>query len=563
MLLLSLPHELLLEIWDALHTRADMNGLVQTCHYFHDDCNGRLYQNAVGESFHLSALTWATIHDSVTTVRKFLAAGFDPTNPSLLGVLGTAARRGRKEIVQLLLDYGLDPDAQDHASVDTTPLHEAVRHGHTEIAEMLLNAGADVNAETSWNQTVLSAAISGGFVDAVALVIDRGASMDLPMEDDGSPLSYAAKCGHSEVVSLLLKMNVPVEDAGLNEGTPLFWAARCGHAECMKQLMDAGANVQVTTERGENALHWAASSGDKQAVSLLLDKGTPFDIPDRRGRTALSWACAAFRRNVNVVELILQQNVNLEIKNEEGRTPLSVAAMRGFKNAVHLLLDHGADPATTDHDGCTPLSLATCDGHTATALTLLKETPQMPVQKILEMIDTPDRHNRTPLFFATLYGHADIVRALLQRGNSAMNTPTCAGRTARSLVNDYQESAQFTDKEMVQFICKWISCPAEARSCPEDVTFPAADDIDGETTCDRCEFRISPFDRHFHCRTCHGDNFDLCIECLASGATCHDASHPLQTIGMVNDEWAVVSDEPVYQTAITLAIRSAEGSSDS
>lgn len=46
MLLLDLPLELLLEIWDALDDVKDMNTIVWTCHYAYNNLNGRLYRFA-------------------------------------------------------------------------------------------------------------------------------------------------------------------------------------------------------------------------------------------------------------------------------------------------------------------------------------------------------------------------------------------------------------------------------------------------------------------------------------------------------------------------------------
>jgi hypothetical protein len=50
LLLLDLPHELLLEIWDVLDPKGDegtKNALVQTCLYFRVNFDFRLYQETV------------------------------------------------------------------------------------------------------------------------------------------------------------------------------------------------------------------------------------------------------------------------------------------------------------------------------------------------------------------------------------------------------------------------------------------------------------------------------------------------------------------------------------
>lgn len=53
--------------------------------------------------------------------------------------LHEAARLGRKELVQLLLDSGADPDPR--SGYGLTPLALAAQMGHTEIMELLLQKG--------------------------------------------------------------------------------------------------------------------------------------------------------------------------------------------------------------------------------------------------------------------------------------------------------------------------------------------------------------------------------------------------------------------------------------
>jgi ankyrin repeat protein len=54
--------------------------------------------------------------------------------------LGSAARWGRREIVQLLQDRGADPNRAGASWA--TPLAWAVKKGHSDIAAMLRSAGA-------------------------------------------------------------------------------------------------------------------------------------------------------------------------------------------------------------------------------------------------------------------------------------------------------------------------------------------------------------------------------------------------------------------------------------
>ncbi|CAI8031605.1 Ankyrin repeat and sterile alpha motif domain-containing protein 1B [Geodia barretti] len=65
-----------------------------------------------------------------------------------------AARTGRKEIVEVLLDAGTDPNCLDGAS-GTCPLHEAVRFFRKEVARVLLEFGAKLSQQSANGETAV------------------------------------------------------------------------------------------------------------------------------------------------------------------------------------------------------------------------------------------------------------------------------------------------------------------------------------------------------------------------------------------------------------------------
>lgn len=106
--------------------------------------------NEYDESCSGRRLNWiasdAIGHGNITVLRRLLdhtpacyrAAFFDPEYHNLLS---EASVYGHAEIVQLLLDQGADPRAED--GLGMTPLAWAVRQGHDRVAACLKQAGAD------------------------------------------------------------------------------------------------------------------------------------------------------------------------------------------------------------------------------------------------------------------------------------------------------------------------------------------------------------------------------------------------------------------------------------
>jgi len=202
-------------------------------------------------------------------------------------VLTWAARRGREEVVKMLLERGdVNPDQAD-TKYGQTPLSCAAEHGHSEVVKMLLERG-DVNpdqVETFYGRTPLSWAAKNGHSKIVKMLLERGdVNPDQADTKYGwTPLSYAAKNGHSGVVETLLEWGDvnPNQAIGSYGETPLLWAAENGHSNVVKTLLKRGdVNPdQADTIYGWTPLSLAAENGHSEVVKMLLERGT--SIPTR------------------------------------------------------------------------------------------------------------------------------------------------------------------------------------------------------------------------------------------------------------------------------------------
>lgn len=513
-LLLDLPHELLLAIWDALDPESDegtRNALVQTCRYFRVNLEFRLYQGTVkvtAPSVH--ALEWAARNGQVGTIQKLLNAGLCHTNDASKAVLA-AAKYGHRDAIQTLLWHDFDPNEKDICGL-CTPLHRAAAEGHVEIIKDLLEAGADTEALDHDSETAYAIAVLGGQANAVSFFLTRGMSTETLIH---------------------------------GQGTSLAWAARCGHLQVMEALLDAGADIKAVTGNGETILFWAARCGQPTSLALLLARGAAPDVPDRRGETPLHAACAC-RGPVETVTLLLQ---HVEVDRRalsNGRTALAVAASVGFVEAIKPLLETGADPTIKDADGSTPLALAARYGQAAYVLALLEGD----ADACEKYIDMPDECGRTPLFLATLYGHEQIVRVLLAKGSLARKKLTSAGRSPLSFANDHQVG-EFN----LRAVWEWLACPyyADVDQFAVLKASAKARRAFGSARCDQCQFALSTYDTHFHCAICHNDDFDICMECLGGGFTCLNPSHVLQMCISVDGlNWVPVPHEFFHQNTQTV-----------
>jgi ankyrin repeat protein len=178
-----------------------------------------------------------------------------------------------------------DPGRLDRPGEDKrTALHYAAEHDRREVAELLLDRGADPERETAWGDTPLQWAGALGSIEVGALLLDRGleAQLNLPV---------AAGLGLLERVRLMVDAKDPPgrippagepddhwpADAALHTGDVLgdafVLACRNGHPEVARYLLDEGADLEAKGVFGGTALQWAAIQGHEETALWLVEEG--------------------------------------------------------------------------------------------------------------------------------------------------------------------------------------------------------------------------------------------------------------------------------------------------
>lgn len=110
-------------------------------------------------------------------------------------------------------------------------------------------------------------------------------------------------------------------------------------------------------------IHTAAADGDTAMVEKLI-KAQPdlVNLKDNDGATPLHHAAA--KGQLAVVKLLIDNKADVNAQKNDGVTPLHVAAALGYKDIVVALLDAKADACAVDKKGRTPLSIAKAGGKT-------------------------------------------------------------------------------------------------------------------------------------------------------------------------------------------------------
>ncbi|KAJ8133100.1 hypothetical protein O1611_g522 [Lasiodiplodia mahajangana] len=261
-----------------------------------------------------------------------------------------------------------------------------------------------------------------------------------------TPLSLAAEAGHETLVRILLNGGVSPNTLDPEGYSPVYRAVSKGHKRVVEILLNSGANTD--SRYGPTPLRYAVCCSSIELVKLLLDRGARVDERDNNGRTPLS--LAAEWDHEKITELLLDQ---IDRQDENGGTNLFWAAAYAKRKIAELLLNRGALIDRTDENGETPLFwAAACAGRKIAELLLNRgaqidwkdengETPlfwaikQSP-KRVDPFLDQGRQYEMTPVSQASKRRNSEVIELLLARG-AKVNVSDNTGMTPLLLATKY------------------------------------------------------------------------------------------------------------------------------
>jgi len=242
-----------------------------------------------------------------------------------------------------------------------TALTFAAREGDIASARKLLDAGADINQTTEYGWTPLLTAVNNRNYQLAKLLLDRGANPNLANKGGWTPLYLAVDnrnieggdypvpkpdLDHLELIEALLVKgadpNLRVKDNTLTRtiftmqwffedgATPFIRAAQSSDTDLMALLLKHGADPKAVTANGDSALTVSGGIGwvdgvtyerspahNLAAVKMLLDLGLDPNHANNEGRTALMGA--ALKGRSDVIQVLVERGAKLEMRDRGSR----------------------------------------------------------------------------------------------------------------------------------------------------------------------------------------------------------------------------------------------------
>ena len=240
-----------------------------------------------------TALLFAARVGDLASARLLVAAGANVNDADAWGVSATtlAAHSGYRELMELLLEKGADPNA---AATGFSALHVAIMRRDEEMVRALLARHADANAPLrTWTPT-------------------RRSSDDLHFRPE------------------------------LVGATPFWLAARFNEPGVMRLLLAQGADPKFV-HRGENMtggiqgnngfIHRTYQTTALMAATGMGGGGTAWVPPDPAEREPLM---------LETVKLAAELGIDLNAANTDGRTALDAAKALKLATVIDFLVAHGA-----------------------------------------------------------------------------------------------------------------------------------------------------------------------------------------------------------------------------
>jgi ankyrin repeat protein len=319
--------------------------------------------------------------------------------------LHSAAKNAAKRTMKLLIKHmNLNPNEANNFGY--TALHLIIMSNavhRDEIFEYMLEHGFNDDQLTSTGKSCVLLATENNRINILKKLLDDGHDANLADANGLTPLQSACTQGNVAMVELLMENEANVHQPGFNGTFPLHDCITGANIEILYFLLGREVDVNVSDSLYQQTpLMWACQAGLPDFVRQLILHHADTTLRDYKGQTSAHYA--ALTNVSDVYHALREADVEFDVIDSEGNTPLHVASYYGTAEMTKNILHGGAFPSyQNDKDGEQPSHIAA-------------KYNQLDILKLLceydEFIGRPNYHHQTPLGLAKFHNNRDCAEFL-------------------------------------------------------------------------------------------------------------------------------------------------------
>ncbi|KAI0889650.1 ankyrin repeat-containing domain protein [Annulohypoxylon maeteangense] len=201
------------------------------------------------------------------------------------------------------------------------------------------------------------------------------------------------------------RMDRFLADLNKLDGLVLAWFIKSGDIDgILYHIHYRGHRISITGDAVTDILE--SECLREQIIEALLQQRNNRSAIAIGAKSLLNWIKLEGFDNM-CGRFFLNYAIDIDMRGDNGQTPLLVATKYGQSSAIRLLIRRGADIEARDGNENTPLLLASKQGYIEIMQVLLNSGAN---------IGAKDYDGNTPLLLASMHGDVEIIRLLLSCG---------------------------------------------------------------------------------------------------------------------------------------------------
>ncbi|CAF2116849.1 unnamed protein product [Rotaria magnacalcarata] len=323
------------------------------------------------------------------------------------------------ELLKILLQH--QPNLLNKATSDgKTPLMIAIDECFVDGIEYLLEQRGlerntcDATGNTAVHHACMCTNVSMRLRLLQLLIDDKNGVFDLEKRNEQliDPFMLCTINHSIDLCRLLIEKNVILTKRDMHSRQPLHIACQIGDYDLVLLLIRSSTvNINALDGNHRNCLYYAISYGDEKIVDLLIENNVAIKIRDRVGDTPLHLAVQHTTNAYKLTNSLLQKQDGKDLINEpaaDGMKPILLAASCKQAEVVYLLIKNGADVKAVDSEHNSALHLA-CKSNCMKCVFYLIEFGGLDVNDL-------NCYRHTPMFYAYTSNDYDLVQYLISCG---------------------------------------------------------------------------------------------------------------------------------------------------